>query len=381
MKEIKLSGSDKKILILSSEFPPGPGGIGNHGYNLAKYLSLKNTEVSVLTISDFANKESENKFDEVQNFRIHRFKRYNNKIKTSLYRIKTIRETLDNNNFTHIIFSGRFSLYTSFLLKKYKSKLKFIAIAHGGDVYVENKFEQLLIKRALSRMDLIIPVSNYSKSKLPEGLDSKKINVIPNGFDLENINEIKINTHKILSGELNLVTVGTVWPRKGHHNVLKAFPEILKKYSNVRYSIIGRLADLSKVNQYSNENYFKEKIKLHGQIQNKELYKVLNESDIFMMLSESQSSGDFEGFGIAVIEANYFGLPAIGSKNSGLEDAINNGVSGIIVDPKNSKEICDAIETIVNNYKEFSEGAKKWSTEHHWSKIINRYIKAIDNIN
>ena len=110
MKEIKLSGSDKKILILSSEFPPGPGGIGNHGYNLAKYLSLKNTEVSVLTISDFANKESEKKFDEVQNFRIHRFKRYNNKIKTSLYRIKTIRETLDNNNFTHIIFC---LLYTS----------------------------------------------------------------------------------------------------------------------------------------------------------------------------------------------------------------------------------------------------------------------------
>ena len=39
----------KNILIFSSEFPPGPGGIGNHAFNLAKALSKVSFKVKVLT--------------------------------------------------------------------------------------------------------------------------------------------------------------------------------------------------------------------------------------------------------------------------------------------------------------------------------------------
>jgi phosphatidylinositol alpha-1,6-mannosyltransferase len=38
----------KKILIITSEFPPNVGGIGNHAYSIAKYLCIENYEVSVL---------------------------------------------------------------------------------------------------------------------------------------------------------------------------------------------------------------------------------------------------------------------------------------------------------------------------------------------
>ena len=38
----------KNILIFSSEFPPGPGGIGNHAFNLAKGLSKSKSELTHL---------------------------------------------------------------------------------------------------------------------------------------------------------------------------------------------------------------------------------------------------------------------------------------------------------------------------------------------
>ena len=50
----RLSGFNN-YLILTTEFPPGPGGIGNHSYNLAKYLSLNEISVTVLAVSDFAD--------------------------------------------------------------------------------------------------------------------------------------------------------------------------------------------------------------------------------------------------------------------------------------------------------------------------------------
>jgi phosphatidyl-myo-inositol dimannoside synthase len=38
-----------KIVILSSEFPPGPGGIGDHAYNLAEQLVEKKCDVTVIS--------------------------------------------------------------------------------------------------------------------------------------------------------------------------------------------------------------------------------------------------------------------------------------------------------------------------------------------
>lgn len=380
MKEIRLSGSEK-ILIIASEFPPGPGGIGNHAFNLAKYLNLNSIDVKVLTISDFADSKDEKNFDSKQNFEIFRFERYKSRAKTYLKRVKVISDNLKSKDFTHIIFSGRIFLMTSLLLKRYHKKTKFIAIAHGGDVNAENKSERILVNKALADMDLIIPVSEYSKSKIKIKLNHGKVIVIPNGFDFENIEQLKIEKKFLQNGTLNLVTVGTVWPRKGHHNVINALPEIISGYPEVRYNIIGRLADLSKVKAlFENEN-LKKHLKIFGSIPNTEMQEVLNESQIFILLSESQSTGDFEGFGIAVLEANYFGLPAIGSKNTGLEDSICNGVSGILVDPENTTEITDAVMTILRNYSSFSEGAKQWAKQHHWSQIVKRYINAIESLN
>ncbi|MDQ3020523.1 MAG: glycosyltransferase family 4 protein [Bacteroidota bacterium] len=376
-----MSGS-KKILIITTEFPPGPGGIGNHAFNLAKYLNLNDIQTKVLTISDFAGRSEELEFDSKHKFEIIRFKRYSSRVKTYLQRLKIILKEVKHNRPTHIIFSGRTALMSSLMVKRTYKNIRLIAIAHGGDINVDNLFESALVNKALSSMDLIIPVSNYSKSKikLKIRIKEKKVVVIPNGFDFEYIESLSIKDKTLRNGSLTLVTVGTVWPRKGHHNVLNALPKIISNFPQTKYNIIGRLTDLSKVKNFIEDEKLKQYINIHGPISNKEMHDVLNQSQIFILLSESQTTGDFEGFGIAVLEANYFGLPAIGSRNSGLEDAISNGVSGILVDPWHVNEVSDAVTSISKNYSKFSEGAKQWALQHHWSNIIKRYIKAIENI-
>lgn len=369
----------KKILIITSEFPPGPGGIGNHAYNLAKYLRKNKTGVRVLAVSDFVNKKEEEEFDAGLNYDIFRFPRFKSRVWTYLRRIKAIWYTLRNKNFTHVIFSGRFSLLASLVIRK-KNKLKFIAIAHGGDINAENSLIKFTVNRALMKMDLIIPVSNFSKSKITADASPDKIIVIPNGFDFEELGHLNINEKILPNGSVNLVTVGTVWPRKGHHNVINALPKIISEHPHTKYNIIGRHADLTQVKEFFEEPKLKQYMNIYGEVSNEEMFRILNQSQIFIMLSESQSSGDFEGFGIAVLEANYFGLPAIGSRNSGLEDSINNGVSGILVDPKNPAEVSDAVNKILQNYKKFSAGAREWAMKHHWSNIIKKYLEAIGEI-
>lgn len=371
----------KKILLIVSEFPPGPGGIGNHAYNLAKYLEINGAEITVLAISDFAETSEEIKFDSSQKFEIYRFKRYDSRIKTTLGRFRAIKEYLRKDNYTHVILSGRYPLMASVLLNKFHKDTKFISIVHGGDVNAENAAEKFLINKALKKSDLIIPVSNYSSSFISNEIDRKKIKVIPNGFDVDNIENVRISEKTLTNGSLNLVTVGTVWPRKGHHNVLNALPEIINLFPGTEYNIAGRLADLSLMNEHIKNAKFKGHLNLLGMVSNSVKNELLNRSQIFILLSESQTSGDFEGFGIAVLEANYFGLPAIGSYKSGLEDSIKNGYSGILVDPKNKNEILNALKTITSDYDKFSKGAMEWALQHHWSNIIKRYLTEIEKLN
>lgn len=136
---------------------------------------------------------------------------------------------------------------------------------------------------------------------------------------------------------------------------------------------------MSRVNEVMTPD-LREIVAFHGQADNRKLMSLLNESDIFILLSETQKSGDFEGFGIAVIEGNFFGLPAIGSRNSGLEDAISNDYSGLLADPANDTEIIAAVEKIVSDYGTYSRNAREWAMKHHWSNIIRSYINELERI-
>ncbi len=371
-----MTGSEK-VLLVSNEFPPGPGGIGNHAYNLAKYLNISGIDTEVLTVSDFVTDEEAVRFDEKSKFSIRRHARSGSKWKTYIDRIREIRSSVTTGGYSHVIFSGMSSLLASLLVPK--EGRKFVSIAHGGDVNPANALERKLVNKALQKADLIIPVSNFSASKITAGNVGRKIKVIPNGFDLENIGEISVHEKSLKPETLRLISVGTVWPRKGHHNVLRILPELRKKFPGISYDIIGRKADMSRVNEIMTPE-MNRIVVFHGQADNRKLMSLLNESDIFILLSETQKSGDFEGFGIAVIEGNFFGLPAIGSRNSGLEDAISNDYSGLLADPANDTEIIAAVEKIVSDYGTYSRNAREWAMKHHWSNIIRSYINELERI-
>ena len=77
-----------------------------------------------------------------------------------------------------------------------------------------------------------------------------------------------------------------------------------------------------------------------------EYYKA---ADLFMLLSENQKNGDVEGFGIVALEAGFFSLPVIGATGCGIDDAIDDGRSGILVNGDNATEICNAMTKAASN--------------------------------
>ncbi len=161
---------------------------------------------------------------------------------------------------------------------------------------------------------------------------------------------------------------------KGQHNVIKALPLLLKHYPDLKYHIVGIPTEKERLEKLALNLGVEEAIVFFGKVSEEEKIELLQQADVFVMLSETTQTGDSEGFGIAILEANALGIPAIGALGCGIEDAIKDGVSGKLINNKDPKQFAMALEEILNNYETYSQNAKIWSQDFTWEKVIKSYL-------
>ena len=143
----------------------------------------------------------------------------------------------------------------------------------------------------------------------------------------------------------------------------------------MHYHCVGITAEIDSCFKLAQELCILSHITFHGSLTDQAVFSVLNHTDIFVMLSNVTRTGDVEGFGIAILEANYFGLPAIGSLNCGIEDAIKNNKSGILINQNITEDFKNAINEVITRNKEFEFEAKSWALKHTWNIVIQQYIE------
>jgi len=369
-----------KILFISTEFPPGPGGIGNHAWNLAR--NLNNTvRVDVLTISNYADMDSCNDFDKIEKVNIYRFRNLGFPLITYLHRIFKIIKKVRNTNYTHCILSGYFALSMSLMIKLVDNNIKRIAVLHGSELLQRNLLFNYLLQKNLKSLSILISVSNYTNNLIPIKIDANQKNVIiPNGVNI-NLLDMKGKSNSTIKiiGNPCLLSVGSITNRKGQINLINALPIIKEKYPDVHYHCVGLPIDkvkiMNRIKFLNLENY----ITFHGVIDNNQLINVYKQADMLIMLSQSNIDSCAEGFGIVILEANLFGVPALGSKQTGIEDAIVQKKTGVLVDPYSNEEILNGIDLLLEQKKYLSQNASVWALEHNWAQISDQYLKAIMN--
>ncbi len=363
----------KKILIVTSEFPPQPGGIGNHAHNLAKQLSKVGYVVRVIADQRSADGDAEFHFDKGLEYSVQRIDLKTWRLFMYLNRLISLLREVKNNDV--VLASGKFSLWSvAFASLFYKRS--YIAVIHGTEV----NFKQFLLKysiaKSLSRFNKIIAVSKFTKSLLAKKYKDKTV-VITNGYDTSKWTG---NPQKFteIKGSPKLITVGNITERKGQVMVINHLPELIKVYPGIHYHCVGipteKEALLKRAVNLGVEKY----VTCHGQVEEAKLQYVLKSNDVFVMLSHTTATGDVEGFGIAIIEANALGLPAIGAKGSGVEEAISHGKSGLLIPYDDTRAFIEALGIILGSYTDFKTNAEYWAQEHTWEVIINHYITVLE---
>ena len=371
--------SIKKVLIISTEFPPGPGGIGNHAWNLSRNINT-NSPVHVITVSDYVDKLECSAFDKKEQMYIYRFNRYKLSIITFAIRLYDILRHLIKHRYSHCILSGRFALYMSSIIRLFTFEIKLIGIVHGSELLPSTKTSKLLLVMSLKTLNTVVSVSKYTDSLIPDNSIDKSIRfVIPNGVNTELFIKTKFKRTVNMIGHPCLLTVGSITHRKGQINLVKSLPLIIEQYPKVHYHCIGLPLEKAELLNTSKQLGVEKHLTLHGYLPNNLLNEMYRQSDILIMLSQNEALSDVEGFGIVILEANLCGVSAIGSKGTGMEDAIVHNETGLLIDPYEEHEILQAIDHILNKKEMFLNNTVEWAKTHNWKNITSKYLEVIEN--
>lgn len=358
-----------KILLATNDFPPQVGGIQTYCYELAKNLSLLGEEIVVLT----PGVEGDLEFDQKQNFSIIRVRN-----KLSLY--FTFFSVLKRERIERILVGHRANYARLASWANLLFKTSYDIIVYGGEILLPGRRKS--ISKNFERAEKVITISNFTKERLIEiGIPEKKIAVIHPGVDPAKFNpersSSEIRRRFNLENKRVILTVSHLVKRKGHHNVLKALPQVLEKVPHLIYLIVGKGKEEEALREMVRDLKLEDKVIFAEEIKEEEIPLYYTACDVFIMPSyQIKKKGDVEGFGIAYLEANACGKPVIGGRSGGVPDAIIDGETGLLVDPLNINQIAEALIKLLTNpelaRRMGEKGRERIEKELNWQKVAEK---------
>lgn len=378
----------KRLLLVSNEFPPGPGGVGTHAFQVAEQLTSRDWTVEVVACQDYMDSAEIERFNRAQRFAVQSFNRSSGLIRKQLARRRQLADAIRRQRPDVILGTGsRLIWHAAWAARKFN--IPCALVVHGSEINATN-WERLPTRHACQRVDLVISVSRFTRDQMHRHrIRPRRETVITNGANpaeyrlLPTAERDRIRSGLGVAGGGIIVTVGNVSERKGQETVIRALPEILRQVPDTHYLIVGKPTLETRLGALAEELGVRDRVRFLGRLPTERLNEILNAADLFAMTSVTTASGDCEGFGIAAVEAALCGCPAVVSANTGLVEAIEEGVTGFAVPQRDHAGVARAALKILRDAAlraQMSAAAVERARTQTWDACGERFDAALKEL-
>jgi glycosyltransferase involved in cell wall biosynthesis len=215
---------------------------------------------------------------------------------------------------------------------------------HGADVLVD--MEKPAYRDATRQMldhvtRVFVRSASLQRAVVELGCDESKIDIVRTGIPLD---EFKFREREFpADGDWRFVQASRLIEKKGLATTLHAFTAFLPHYPRARLTIAGEGPMLDELEELTRKLKIDDRVALPGFVPPEKLREIYYASHIFLHPSETGSDGNQEGIPNSMLEAMATGLPVFATDHGGIPEAIENGVSGILVPERDYEALSHAL--------------------------------------
>jgi glycosyltransferase involved in cell wall biosynthesis len=137
----------------------------------------------------------------------------------------------------------------------------------------------------------------------------------------------------------------------------------LKQHPNATLTIAGEGPLLAELQRVVGELGITDRISFTGFVSQEQLREIYYRSHIFVHPSQTGRDGNQEGVPNSILEAMATGLPVFATKHGGIPEAIENGVSGVLVPERDDEALARTLLNAAQDPGLLSRIAKKFIFE------------------
>lgn len=386
-----------KILMLTWEYPPRVvGGISRVVYDLSHRLIKDGHEVTVVTYRDgevpYYEDDKGVKVYRVDNYMIQPNNFIDWILQLNFNMVERASQIIAEQGKFDVIHSHDWLVANAAKTLKHSFDIPIVATIHATEAgrnsgirepnqkYI-NDTEWMLTYEA----NEVIVNSNYMKSEVQRlfGLPFEKINVVPNGVNLNKFTgmdrDYSFRRKYAMDNEKIILFMGRLVYEKGVQNLIAAMPKVLASYHDAKLVIAGKGGMLDELKAQADYLGISNKVYFAGYMNGKDVERMYKAADISVFPST------YEPFGIVALEGMLAERPIVVSDAGGLGEIVEHRVTGMKSYCGNPNSIADSILELLFNPElcdNIVKNAKiKVKENYNWQKIAQdthfTYQKAI----
>ena len=239
-------------------------------------------------------------------------------------------------------------------------------------------YTRRLLMASFRRLDGKIAVSQAAASLIAPHFPGY-YNIIPNGVDVERFSAPAPVLPELDDGMINVLFVGRLEKRKGLRYLLRAFARVKAARPQTRLIVVGGYDQRQKrgYERWVTESDLRD-VQFVGYVPLEMLPRYHHSAHIFC----APNTGN-ESQGIILLEAMAAGTPVVASNIEGFAGVITHGVDGMLVRPKDSDSLADAIIELIDDparRESISERGKERAQHFSWDRVSRRVLSYYERL-
>jgi len=169
----------------------------------------------------------------------------------------------------------------------------------------------------------------------------------------------------------NIVFVGRKDKRKGLQYLVEAYSHLKWGFPNIRLIVVGPGRAPLRLQRFIKKNKVKD-IVFTGSVSYDDLPRYYQSADIFCAPNTGK-----ESFGIVLLEAMAANKPIVASDIDGFRCVMSQGEQGLLVPPKDSRALADALTILIRNpalRERMGNRGRREAEQYDWKQVATRVV-------